>query len=563
MIKTFSKMKATHIIILMLLVTAAFNACKKEDPVIRNESNVLSDIYATKEGSGTNRLFEPRFSNDTIYFDIPYFYPVDSDNETDLTRIILRATIPSDAKISPSLGVPMDLTKPLPVTVTSGSGVEKQYTIVARKVGDVVLRKAEIALTDNGATSKAEGVISNSDVLFYVVPGLDVSHVPVTLSINPHSTASVATGSFIDLRQPVPVIISGIDGSKKTYTLKVVEPVELSYGVGISRLLWKKDASQLTGFTTNDNNRSMAISGNYLILSVSSTPSVFKVYNRQTGDYVQDLALPPGAIRSFAVANDAQGRILVTSWAPKNGVFYVYRYNDPFDTAPLRLINWTNNNPTGLATDAGVGRRVNVYGDLSSAAVITATAGMSNVFYRWYVENGVLKSNTPEAVLYGSIVGANWGYYAEVQPTSANANGDYFVNYTGEIGLVSGASNQRLVGFSNDASVVGTNHGVMDYFSFNHANYLAIVAYQGNVTTRAKMYLFDVTNQARLAWTADNPNFSKFQVFKSSEELTASANGNAAADISIGFSQDKKRVQVYTLLTNGGIMAHEFTTYAP
>src|SRR5690606_40563173 len=96
-----------------LFVLMAFISCDKDVVIERNPEGVLTDIFANVEGSGANRLFEPRYSNDTIYFDIPYFYPVDSDFETDLSKIIVRASISSDATISKKFGVPMDLTRPI------------------------------------------------------------------------------------------------------------------------------------------------------------------------------------------------------------------------------------------------------------------------------------------------------------------------------------------------------------------------------------------------------------------------------------------------------------------
>lgn len=555
---------------LLYIVFAAsmFSSCKKADPIIRNQASQLSDIFATIDGKGGERLFEPRFSvnKDTIYFDIPYFYPVDSDSEVDLKNIILRSTIPADAKVFPGLGSFMDLTKPVTLEVASGSGVTSKYVVVARKVGDLTLRKATIEFNDGSGTQQLDGIINEKDeVIFYVIPGIDVSQVKLSIQINPHSTSSVSNNSTINLTQSVPLTITGVEGSKKNYVLKAVEPTKLNYGIGISRLLWKKAAAEITGFTTNDNNRAMAVSGNYLVLSISTTPSVFKIYNRFTGAFVQDMVPPPGGLRSFAIANDDKGRILVSSWAPKNSKFFVYRYNDPLDAAPVKLVEWTNNNPMAITGDGGAGRRMNVYGDLDGNAVIAVPAGVSNVFYKWTIENGAMKNGgIPEAVVYQTVAGgATWPFYVEVQPISATVGGDYFVNYPAEIALVSGSSNQRMVAFSNEPAAVGSSHMTMDYIEFNNAKFLAMAPFLGGVNTKMGMSLFDITDQAKYTLAPSNPDFTKFRVFNSSQELTASANGNGAGDICAILSPDKERLFVYTLLTNGGIMAHEFTKYAP
>src|SRR5690606_38786492 len=108
-----SKNMKRNIIYIFLLSFLILCSCDKDVVIERGTEGVLSDIFANIEGSGPARLFEPRYSNDTIYFDIPYYYPVDSDFETDLSKIIVRATISSDATVSVKFGEPMNLTKPL------------------------------------------------------------------------------------------------------------------------------------------------------------------------------------------------------------------------------------------------------------------------------------------------------------------------------------------------------------------------------------------------------------------------------------------------------------------
>lgn len=553
-------------ILIPTIAAGVAGGCRKADAVPRASENVISDMFITLEGYGKDRLFDPRFSNDTIYFDIPFFQPEESNNATDLKRLIVRATIPTDAQLSPSLGEPMDLSSPVKLQVTSGTGAVSNYVLVARQVADLGLDKATITYTENGAPQQVDAIVNTNtnEVIFYVVPGTNVSSVALTSKMSPHSTGSIADGTVINLNQSVPFTVTGIDGSTKTYTLKAVEPVKLNYGVGISRLLWKKGSSEITGFNTGDFNRSMAVSGNYLVLALSSTPSTYKIYDRKTGAYVQDMVAPPGSLRSFAVANDSAGHILITSWAPKNSVFYVYKYNDPFDAAPVKLIQWTNNNPNAITGDGGVGRRINVYGDVNKNAILSATAGVSNITYNWQVANGTLVNNTPTPTPYSSVSGT-WSFYAETQPTSVVANGNYFVNYATEIALVNGSSNSRAVAFTTETAVVGLNHMAMDYFHFNNANFLAVMRFTKADNTKAGMSLFDVTKTSNLSLTSTQAGFSDFRVFASPEtnDLSANSNGNGAGDICAVLNDDRERVCVYVLLTNGGVMAYEFTKYAP
>lgn len=556
--------RISSLIIFSLAAAGTFVSCRKADPVMRSEENLLSDIYATNDGNGGQRLFNPRYSNDTIYFDIPYFYPEDSDNETDLSRIILRGSIPSDAKLSPALGSFADLRNPYPIKVTSGTGEEKHYVVIGKKVGNTTIETITVTYMDaDGEEQQIEGVVQPSgDVLFYVLPGTTLTDARISYAINRHSSASIAQDGAVDFAQPVPFIITGVDGIAKTYTLKATEPVKLDYGIGINRKLWSKGGADL-GFSAN-NEVCLAVSGDNIVITRRTNPSKFSVYNRFTAAFVRDIPSPFGSQLSFQMVEDTVGHLLAASWAPKNAKFILYKYNDAMDNAPVKFLEWTNNNPAGITGDGGVGRRMNIYGNLDGNAVIMAPAGMSNIIYKWRVVGGTLLSQTPEVITYNGLANGatSFGYYAEAQPVSAGANANYFINYQFDIALVNGTTHERMSAFSYDTRVYGVFHMPTAYVTFNNATYLAIVKYSDYNLNKINMCLFDVTSTSKISTPFTDPNYGTFNVFVS-DEFAGTANGNGTADIAVGFSQNKERMQVYTLLTNGGIMAHEFTLYAP
>ncbi|WP_432709854.1 DUF5018 domain-containing protein [Pedobacter sp.] len=552
-------------IIVTALSSLMLSSCKKAEPVVRNTNNELSDIYATMEGLGRERLFEPRFSanRDTIYFDIPFYYPVNSDNEVDLSKIILRSTVPADALVTPSLGGLQDVSKPFTLTITPGSGPASSYVVVSRKVGDLSITSAKIEYTSGGTVQEVEAVIKDSDVLFYILPGTDVSNAKLNLNINKHSSSSIATGSTLNLSQNVPLTITGKDGSKRTYTLKATEPLKLDYGVGINRRMWTKTSSEL-GFTTNMET-GLAISGDYLITAVRTNPAKYRVYNRNTGAYVKDMAMPFSAL-SFQIAHDLSGNLLGTTFAAKNGKFLAYKWAD-VDATPVKLIEWTNNNPAAITGDGGVGRRVNIYGDLNGDAIIMSPGGQSSIIYKWTIKNGQAVSQTPEVIRYGSMTGGAasfMGFQADAQPVSTQPNANYFINYQFEIALVNGATNERMFGFNNSTSVFGIFHFATDYVEFNNAKYLAVQKFVNSYSyNNAILGLFDVTENSKISLAPSDPRYSTFNIYNSEIFIGANANASGTGDICIALSPDKERMQVYMLLTNGGIMAHEFTKYAP
>ena len=539
------------------------NACVKPDVIERNEGLDLANIWT--EIPGLKERFTGTISadKDTAYIDMSYFYPAESDNEVDLRNLILRTSIPVDAKVTPSLGSPMDFSKPVTLTITSGTGESRQLVVVVRKVGDLSVKKAEITYGASNSRQTLEAVPSGNELVFFVLPGTDLSAATLNIEVSRHSRTSLANGAVINLASPVPITVTAVDGTTRTYTLVAREPRRLEYGVGINRKLWIKTAADL-GFAANME-VGLAVSGNHLVMVTRTNPAKYTVLDRTTGEKVGQMTLPFTGL-SFQVVNDSVGNLLGASWAPKNSKFLLYKWKNALDPAPVKLVDWTNNNPAAVSLDGGVGRRVNIYGDLDKDAVIMATVGQSKYIYKWVVRGGVVQSQTPTVVEYKSVTGGSstlMGYYAEAQPITADDNANYFINYQFEIALVNGATNERTIAVSNEPSAYGVFHMPTDYAKFNNAAYLAIVKYVDTYDlNKVRLSLLDVTNPSNLSIPATDPRFPSLNVFNS-DLLTGAVNGNGTADICIGFSPDKERMQVYMLLTNGGIMAHEFTKYAP
>jgi len=566
-------MKKYIYITTLIAIILSVGACKKADTIERNATGDITDIFANTEGTGPKRLFEPRFSNDTIYFDIPYYYPIETDYETDLRKIILRATLSADAIVSPALGKPMDLTNPVHITVTSGSGKQNTYVVVARRVGDVSISNVNMSYEDaDGNTQEIEGIEIEDEFRFFILPGTDVSQSKIQYTINRHSSASIQNGAVIDLSNPVPLVVSAQGNISKTYKLVVTEPVKLDYGFGINRRLWTKPGADFGGFTgTNEN--CLAVSGDYLILTTSGTggTSKYRVYNRFTGEYIQDMYMPftatSGALSlTNQLISDNEGNLLAVNRAAYGQNFRIYKYSGPFDTNPQLLVNITNTNPalaSMTTVDRGVGRRINVYGDVDNSAVIFVPIGQTLAFYKWVIVNGTLQSTNPEIVFMNGLSGTHIGYVAEVQPLSAEANTDYMIASQWDFAYVNGNTNTKITNIAL-ASVSNINfRNALGIAHFNNAVYVPLMIYRNNSSlNRAHLSVFDITNPARMATPATDPSYSLLNVYNSEQFAPGAPATGGAGDIALGYSNNGDRMQIYMLLSGYGILAHEFTVYS-
>lgn len=542
----------------IVIVTAGFVSCQKPNFVEPNEQAFISDFYASIDGFGTNRLFESRFSNDTIYVNINYHYPSDSDFEVDVSKLLLKASLPKDSHIVPSLNGFTDLSTPKTIKVVAGDGTEKEYVIVANKKGDASVTAAKIMFTStSGEESTIEGIINNNKITFFVLPGEDLSLTKFTYAINKHAQGSIANGTVINMNSlSKSFVVTAPGGKVNDYTLEVKEPIKLISGVGISRRLFKKPGSELS--FSNNNNTSLAVSGDYLVLTERTNPSNLRVYNRFTGAYIKNMVNPITGAMIFQIASDDQGHILTTTYTAVNGTFQVYKYQNIDDSSPVRLLTYINNNVGSLTGDRALGRKIRIFGNLNSNAILTSAIAGTNSFYRWKIENGAIASSIPEMAQMNSVP-TIIGLQNSIQPLGVTSSSNYFASFQGGLRYMSGNNNVL-----NTIDVEGTGYiGSINYFEFNNAKFLAAAHLNvvGSSYDAGKLVVYDISNPANYLLPATSSNFNDFRIY-SSEEFLSSINGNATSDVCFGKSADGETMQVYLLLTNGGILAQEFTKYS-
>ncbi|MEC5146387.1 DUF5018 domain-containing protein [Chitinophaga sp. 212800010-3] len=553
-------------LVIIIGTGTALSSCHKQEPVFPKNDNNLQDIWVALPGV-KDVSFNPVYSpaKDTAYIDVPYFYPEESDNETDITKLILRANVPLDAVVTPALGVQMDLSKPVKLEIKGGTGLKRSVVVVANKVGDLGIKAATMTYTQDGADTEVEGVAKDNDLIFYVLPGTDLSKAKVTVQVNSHSTVSVAPGTMVNLNAAVPFTVKGVDGVVKQYTMKAMPPVKKLYGIGRTRKLFIKlgAAAGGGGISTNYTETSMAVSGNYLVIVSNTNPSRLRLFNRITGNYVSDMPLPANDYYSFQMQNDSTGALLGATFAASGDKFRLYKWNSATDPAPEKLLEFTNNVAPG-----GLGRRVRIYGDLNKDAVVYATASLSFNIYKWRIHNGkvVNASNVPDisaapvVAAYQSGSGDSWGYLADASPTAVSFSGSYFLNYGGEVALVNGATNARTTAFGTDATGY-IFHAPGVYFQFNGASYYGFLKYTSWSLNGGNISLFDVTDPSAISMSSANPGYAAFNVFNSEEINGAADNGNGTGDMCVSFSDDRTSAYIYMLLTNVGFVGYELTIY--
>lgn len=130
-------MKTIKHIIFALPVLAMFavSSCAKADPEAIHTDNTIQaiSIYRIANANGNKEGDLAGIINEElgeIYFKIPSRAMVIWEEETEnLTKVKIQAKVGWDVSITPSLSGQHDLSQPMTITVKSGTGTTRTYTL--------------------------------------------------------------------------------------------------------------------------------------------------------------------------------------------------------------------------------------------------------------------------------------------------------------------------------------------------------------------------------------------------------------------------------------------------
>lgn len=123
--------------IVFLLVATLLFACEKPEENVSAPRFGLTNIYAqfADESISTEQFTTSQEApfGEVIRIQFPKYYPRNSLNPIDITRMRMTATLPVNVKIEPKLNV-MDLTKPNTIEVINSNGTVDKHVIIGEIV---------------------------------------------------------------------------------------------------------------------------------------------------------------------------------------------------------------------------------------------------------------------------------------------------------------------------------------------------------------------------------------------------------------------------------------------
>ena len=287
-----------------------------------------------------------------------------------------------------------------------------------------------------------------------------------------------------DERSALVNIKSSDDTVLQTVTIKQAGP-------GIESLFGYQIYTDDTHGFTKDANFTMAVIGDYLILSNSKNIDEMPVYDRFTGELLSDVKVNTEGIdckdREFrAIASDDAGHLFAVAYTStlddattdtekKNNTVRAYVWKNGIDQKPASFI-WADlaggtytNAPYGIngVTACDIYNTVHVYGDLTGDAVIATSSDKNIRPVFQFVKNGKLQS---KAYVYwpGDKAVASFGKMTAVIPLAfpndltAPTNMEFFYN--------TGNHNQQIVSVSNSTTAFPYDRPSSHWWSYDKNN---------------------------------------------------------------------------------------------
>ncbi|MCC8186000.1 MAG: DUF5018 domain-containing protein [Bacteroides sp.] len=549
-------MKKIYIFVVFLAAAAmCFTGCESPEMLDPSDPKAsASSFYATFiDGSGEFFAEKegPYNDGELVTIPVPWFYPEDSNIESNISNMRLYANLPNSVIIEPGLQN-ADLTRENTYSIVSPNGTRSTVRVTGerRKSGAKSILNFQLSDGTIGL------IFEENDMIGLVSGGLDFNGLTAEITLSPHASVSPDPALPQNFNDPVTYTVTAHDGSSRDYVVKVIVPNTIPYGIrpGSEKLLWSRSLTEMGLQGTDHNTVAMASSSRYLFLNTRA--SDLNYYDRYTGAYAGTLTLPfKGSLDNFCIANDTNENLLITNLrntaAGTPATQTIYRITDM--GAPEKYIETDHVYPTG--------RKLSIRGHLDQDAIILSTVEVSSKVLYWEVRGGVLQSQEPQVFEADPAV-IGWNYVADAITVGTDLSQGIFCTGYGSpkaFGYFNADGSAHTLYDLDGHTVEGaplTDAGhiiqQLDLTEFNGATYLALADQFWGYNTYG--HLFDVTYPSNLGLPARDPSLLIFE----SDPIWCDNNANNVADVNLRVSGDGLKMVFYILGTNGGVAAYEF-----
>ena len=533
-------------VITFLMGISACHSPEEFNPTVeRNIINNLTASFPDDDSDDNSFTSEIDYTNHVITVVFPYNYPKLSDNVlqlSDLKKMRVIADLDNNVYVYPTL-LFMDMTKDNFITVKDQTGASTEYKVV------VEIRKSnECAITKFNITSLGlSGIINESTKTISLISLESIGEVLADISISHGATISPDPRTVaLNYDQDQKITVTAQNGTtKSTYTVKKEIPEKIAAGLraNSAKLIWAKKLTDI-GISSSDMTTGIAVTNDYVVINERAKNPIY--LNAKNGEKAGTMNISfVGSLTNFYTTSDKDGNILFTNLTPNAGPAFTVWKASGVDQAPEKYIEFT--------TSLAMGRKLSVSGSLNNNAIITAPIyATSGQFARWQVENGVLKSQTPD-IITAQGIGA-WGTNADViysDPTDLTS--DYFTTFYAEprnLCWMDGKTNSiKNKGVALDGNYVPN---AVDHAVFNKVEYVASnLVNPWSWGTADNIYLFDLSSGSLGTQAIDFGSTGLGINGNYGSKILGNTNGNYCGDVVLKVSDDGYYMYVYFMFCNG------------
>ena len=533
-------------VIVFLMGMSACHSPEDFNPTVeRNIINNLTASFPDDDSDDNSFTSEIDYTNHVITVVFPYNYPKLSDNVlqlSDLKKMRVIADLDNNVYVYPTL-LFMDMTKDNFITVKDQTGASTEYKVVAE-----IRKSNECAITKFNITSLGlSGIINESTKTISLISLESIGEVLADISISHGATISPDPRTVaLNYDQDQKITVTAQNGTtKSTYTVKKEIPEKIAAGLraNSAKLIWAKKLTDI-GISSSDMTTGIAVTNDYVVINERAKNPIY--LNAKNGEKAGTMNISfVGSLTNFYTTSDKDGNILFTNLTPNAGPAFTVWKASGVDQAPEKYIEFT--------TSLAMGRKLSVSGSLNNNAIITAPIyATSGQFARWQVENGVLKSQTPD-IITAQGIGA-WGTNADViysDPTDLTS--DYFTTFYAEprnLCWMDGKTNSiKNKGVALDGNYVPN---AVDHAVFNKVEYVASnLVNPWSWGTADNIYLFDLSSGSLGTQAIDFGSTGLGINGNYGSKILGNTNGNYCGDVVLKVSDDGYYMYIYFMFCNG------------
>ena len=357
----------------------------------------------------------------------------------------------------------------------------------------------------------------------------------------------------LDLREPHEITINNLFDDV-TYTISALDFLSKTE-------LWKKKGS-LMNFSDH-NNRSIGISGDYIVVHDRSAKGANRYYDIETGEEAGVLSNEGVDIDALHMITDDAGNIITGSFTPGTGSELRLFWWNGVKATPKLLLTWISDAPNNI------GRKFFVKGDMTKLAYLYATVSNNDMFYRWEIKDGKVTSATPDKIEFEHPNTGGWGINGKIVPVSVGKNSNYFINSSRVVRITYMNGEDNTVIYNSEEHVEGVYHQWLkngghgfDYADMNGEQYLFVIEQNTKEWFTPIFNVKKVVNEP--SSIKDISTLVHSRVWNSwldfPQDPALPDNANVTGDVKARVAADGKSAIVAFISTNGGVKVWKVAT---